>query len=429
MTIDQQKQSWYNVPGHLSQMCRTSQGQGQLLLYLSVALFALMCGAFYSRFVLNPPQVTADEHRMGWNEEAAKIEAPILAAKTPRLQITDSKGNVLDGSGMFVELYRYSKVANGGKHVPPFLQETGDCCSMGWSRAMIELQGYQIVHEKRSDEVLKIPFPPYNYGYGRVQIGKRQIRGQGSTGAYSAQAGVIGGVLTAEEAERQGYRYKGQLADQWGNNGPPKECINFAKEFRVQSVSHVRSWEDCRDAIAYGYPVTVASNQGFQGNFSYQRDGKLWLKPNGSWSHQMCFTAVEDRPGKQKGCFCQNSWGPDAHPKPLNDEPLGGFWVDYQTVHKMVAQGDSWAHSMFDGFKASESAEWDAFKIETEQTGTEEEKAAVAAAESPNDQPTLVEVRKSWDLPIGCALGCLGLVTGVCGLRRRYGSASQSVSA
>lgn len=429
MQENQRQPAWYNVPGQIYSLYRTDQGRGQLLLYLSAALFALMCGAFFSRFVLSPPQVTPDEHRMGWNEELAKVEAPILAAKTPRLQITDSSGKVLDGSGQFVELYRYSKAANGGKHVPTFLQETGDCCSMGWARAMIELQGYQIIHEKRTDEELKIPFQPYNYGYGRVQIGKRQIRGQGSTGAFSAQAGMIGGVLTYEEAERQGYKYSGRLADQWGNNGPPKACIDFAKEFRVQSVSQVRSWEDCRDAIAYGYPVTVASNQGFQGNYSYQKDGKLWLKPNGSWGHQMCFTAVEDRPGKQKGCYCQNSWGPDAHPKPLNDEPLGGFWVDYQTVHKMVAQGDSWAHSMFDGFKAKESADWNAFVAETEQSGTEDQKAAVAAAEVPDDQPTFDEVRKSWDLPIGCVLGVLSVVTYAVGYRKKSGSQSSSVAA
>lgn len=309
------------------------------------------------------PDVSAPENRFGWDEGSAKVDAPRIAAQMPAFAITDTDGNVLSGAGKSAELWRFAKVCNNGKHIPTWRQESGDCVSMGWSNALAYRMAYQIAQDGRSEK-LEIPFPPYMYGVSRVQIGKRRIRGQGSVGAWAAQGSQSYGVATTPQAESNGFKYSGKLADNWGWNGPPKVLIDLGKQHRVNQISPVRSWEDVRDALAYGFTVTVASNVGFDGGY-YDRDGKRWLKRGGRWAHQMCFVGMEDRPGRSKGAFCLNSWGVDAHPKPIGDEPPGGFWVDWQTVQAMVQQGDSWAYSDFDGFVIdadTSGADWNIFK-------------------------------------------------------------------
>lgn len=424
--------SWYNLPGHFGELMATPQGRGQLWLYASVVIAALTAVAFIDHFVWSARDVTPDHLRMGWDEIAANREAPAIAAQMPKFSVRDAEGNVLDGTGKSAELWKFGKLSNGGKHIATWRQESGDCVSMGWSNAVAYLMAVQIAREQRN-EVLKIPFPPYMYGVSRVLIGKRQLgRGAGSIGAWAAQGSIAYGVLPIDKAESLGFKYTGGLADQWGWNGPPEATTKFAKDFRIKTVSQVKSWEDCRDALVFGYPVTVASNVGFDGG-SYDQGGKRFLRPRGSWGHQMCFIGCDDRPGQPKGCYCINSWGSDWGPKPLNDEPPGGFWVDAQTVQRMVGQGDSWAYSNFDGFQAEETASWDAFSTDAielaNDIGDEDLKAAVVAAETPEPRPIIEvkEIRKSWAFSIGW-LGVAGTIAaGVWGLRQKYASRSVSV--
>lgn len=413
------KRAWWNIPGHILAMTRTRDGRSQLGLYVSVTgVFLSACGLI-DRVWLSPDEVTPEAARFGWNEMLAAKEAPLIAAQTPKFAITDENGDTLSGAGKNAELWKFTKLANGGKHVPCWKQESGDCVSMGATTAETYRMGYQIGREQRN-EVLKIPFPPYTYGGSRVTIGRGQLgRQPGSVGAWAAQFAQSHGIYTVDQAALDGYTYSGRLADQWGQTGPPKKAVEFGRKFRIRSVAQVKSWNDVRDALVHGYPVTVASNVGFNGG-SYDRDGKRWLQPRGNWGHQMCFIGVEDRPGRQKGAYCQNSWGADAHPKPLNDEPPGGFWVDWQTVHKMVGQGDSWAFSDFDGFPSTDSgADWNAFKLEAVET--EEDAAEVAQAEQPEPTPVLLETRKMFPVSL-LAVALIAFVgIGVASLIAKYG--------
>lgn len=443
---DVQPRSWYNLPGHLYDMATCPRGRGQLLLYLSfIPLFFAIGGFRDHGFWMEQEvierereKVTPIDQRMGWDEMLAKSESPRIAAQMPAFAITDTDGNRLSGAGKNAELWKFAKLANGGKHIPTWRQESGDCVSMGWSNAIAYLQAYRICNPKVSpdnrderNEVLKIPFPPYMYGVSRVLVGKRQLgRGAGSVGAWAAQGSIAYGVLPIDQAESLGFKYSGKLADQWGWNGPPESTLKFSKDFRIRTIAPVRSWEDARDALAHGFTVTVASNVGFEGG-SYEKDGKRWLRPRGNWGHQMCFIGMEDRPGLQKGCYDINSWGENAHEKPLNDEPPGGFWVDWQTVQRMVSQGDSWAYSDFDGFTAERTAEWDAFSVDAiqvaESTDVPDVVAALDAVDNPTPEPEpiLKEVRKSWSLPVSSGLAVLFAAMVVGGVYLKHSSRSQ----
>jgi len=391
---------WWNLIAVGLQLARDPAGRRGLFV-LSAVLAILGALGLIDGTWFAIPEITPVESRFGWDEAKALVDAPIIAAKMPVFAITDEDGNIASGAGKNSELWKFVKTANNGLHIPTWKQESGDCVSMGGSNAIAYRMGVQIAREQRN-ELLKIPFPPYLYGISRVQIGKRQIRGAGSVGAWAAKGSQSYGVYPTDQAAIDGFNYSGRLADQWGQQGPPQHVIQFASKFRIRTVSQVKSWEDVRDALVHGYPVTVASNVGFNGG-PYDRDGKRWLRPSGRWAHQMCFIGVEDRPAREKGAYCLNSWGEDAHPKPLNDEPRGGFWVDWQTVQRMVSQGDSWAYSDFDGFPADVLADWNKFKIDRIKAGDSETVAAVLAADV-EPVTTVKDVRKMYVKPVSYIL-------------------------
>jgi hypothetical protein len=406
----------------------------RLWLSLAVGLVLLAVGAFVDRHYWSAPEVTPESDRMGWDPVAAARDAPIAAALMPKFEVRDPKTNqVVTGVGKNAEMWKYSKIANGGKNVPALQQETGDCVPHGAARAFIERTSYQIVKEGRN-EVLKIPFPSYIYGIARIDIaGGRQGTQQGAAGIWAVQGMQALGVLTFDQAEKLGYKYSGKLSDLWGLRGVPQAVKDVASKFRIRTYAQIKTWADVRDALVNGYPVTVASNVGFKGA-SYVKDGKRWLQPAGVWKHQMCFIGCEDRVGRAKGAYCMNSWGADAHEKPMDDEPPGGFWVDWQTVQRMVSQGDSWAFTDSDGFPADASASWDAFSADAlelaEETGDESLAAAVVAADTP-EPITIREVRKSWSEPIGYTLlgASLGALAAGCRRRRLARCASSQLSA
>lgn len=403
---------WWNVAGHIYTLTQSQAGRIQLLIYVSLILLtAGIAGLIDANTWSKVEPVTPDEFKMGWDEATAKVESPRIAASMPKFAIVDANGDPVSGAGKNAELWKFEKIANGGKHIQCYRQETGDCVANGAGRVIACRQAVQIAREGRN-EVLKIPDPMYIYGISRVQIGKRQLgRGAGSIGSWAGQGTQAYGVLSRESADAMGYPYSGKRADQWGWEGPPANAIAEARKFRIRTISQINNAADCRDALVNGYPVTVASNRGFTGG-TYDRDGKRWLRAGGSWAHQMAILGVEDRPGREKGFWIQNSWGENAHPKPLNDEPLGGFWADWKTVDSMLKQGDSWAFSDFDGFPAAE-IDWQTFVDDVAESGDADNKAAVVAADEPEPEPILKETRKMYAFSVSLVLLLLGTMLGL----------------
>lgn len=189
------------------------------------------------------------------------------------------------------------------------------------------------------------------YAFSRVEIAGGQLGGgDGSNGIWAAKAMKQYGILIRKKYGNIDLSvYSGQRARQWGmpRAGVPDELEPIAKEHIVKNYSQVRTWEEARDALANGYPVTIASNAGFTST----RDKDGFARPSGSWAHQMCLTAMKD--DGRPGALIQNSWGPNwiGGPKGEHDIPDGSFWCDAEVLERnILSAGDSWALSNFDGF-------------------------------------------------------------------------------
>jgi len=255
------------------------------------------------------------------------------------------------GRGRLVLLHTALETVAGSFRV--HRQTIGDCVAHGWGLAVDVLAAVEIaVHGERERWAGETATEPI-YAASRVEVGGGRLSGDGSVGAWAAQAVTEYGTLTRSRYPG-GFnleRYSGKRAREWGRRGAglPDALEPVARLHPVRTVSLVDSYDDARDAIANGYPVPVCSAQGFRD----RRDREGFARASGHWSHCMCFLGVDDR-GKRPGLLCVNSWGPDwiSGPK-RHGQPDGSFWVDADVADRMLRRDpDSYSVSGFEGYPA-----------------------------------------------------------------------------
>lgn len=243
--------------------------------------------------------------------------------------------------------------SHGGAEWKVGAQGIGDCVSWGWAHGadvhlavMWQLGSTSEWHDAATEAI---------YGGSRVEArgAKSGGWGDGSYGGAAAKWVADFGILFRQPYPDLGFdltTYSASRAKQWGNygcggSGDNGKADAVAKQHPIRHVALVRNFQEAAAAIASGYPVPVCSGQGF----ASRRDDQGFSRASGSWSHCMCFIGVRyDR----KGLLCMNSWGPGwiGGPKWPQDQPDGSFWVEESTATRMLAGGDSFAVSGYEGF-------------------------------------------------------------------------------
>jgi hypothetical protein len=232
-----------------------------------------------------------------------------------------------------------------------YAQEVGDCVSFGAKNAIEYVQFYPLANGKRNKWTMV--FPPYLWGTGRIFIGRNQLgRQDGSMGSWQAEAVMKYGTIPYKYEGVP--EYSGQVARQWGNSpGPDQKWQDLGKQYIVKSAALVSSWEDLIAALVNGYPVTIASDVGF--DMTPRSDG--FNHYSTSWGHQMCIIGVDDDASQPYACIL-NSWG-DVHGQ-IKDFKTGDIWpkgtlrVLKKDIMTILNAGESFAYSAFDGFPAQE---------------------------------------------------------------------------
>ncbi len=197
--------------------------------------------------------------------------------------------------------------------------------------------------------------PSFSYGAARVLILNGRFKNQdGCSGAALAKSATIHGLLPMDAPSVPGYT--GNLSRDWGRNGPPKEMLAIAAAYKVKTVARLLDSGDARNSICNGYGCTIATT--LLPDTHKEQDGRIVMAmrvkpvPRGQLppGHQMCLDGYDGTAASGPKFHVQNSWGPKAHPQPMDDSPAGGFWITDQDCDRIVKQGDSWAYSGFDGF-------------------------------------------------------------------------------
>lgn len=285
----------------------------------------------------------------GWKDDPKAVDAFLSKAQHPLFAVAASP---IRGSGKGKVQLLHKVVTQVLDEYPINTQEIGDCVGHGWGGVCDVLRCVRI-HTLGMNESFTAPVSTEAiYGGSRVEIGGGRLRGDGSVGAWAAEAVMKYGLLL-----RQKYTvgnqtidlsgYSGERAKLFGQKGIPDALEPIARQNLVKTASLVTSYEDARDAIYNMHPVVVCSNQGFTNT----RDSQGFARAQGSWPHCMYFVAMQDT--SRAGLLCVNSWGktwisgPKAH-----EQPEGSFWVDADVVDRMLRQNDSYAISDLDGFRA-----------------------------------------------------------------------------
>lgn len=291
----------------------------------------------------------------GWYDDPAEVAA--VVAQIPIKGFRDTPAFAGENLPDHIYLWEAARRVRGS-HIPTRNQgQVGSCVAFGSACAVEYLECVQIASGK--PEAFKDIAQEVIYGGSRVQIGGGRISGDGSTGAWAAQwAQKYGEVARGTYGSVDLTAYNESRCRQYGRSGCPKELESIARERPVKSITTVKTPEECRSALANGYPVTVASSVGFGQSGPYVRDSDGFLRASGTWPHQMCFIGFQT--GNRPGFYCMNSWGEGwvSGPTGAGAPPPGGFWVDDRTAARMLGEGDSWAYGDLEGFPGRKLPPW-----------------------------------------------------------------------
>lgn len=284
------------------------------------------------------------------------------------------KDAMAKATGIDVFLYRSMQKAHKARYGTDFVvgrQEIGSCVAWGAAHAVY-------VADSVSWELGEIPEPPLKpvtsviYGGSRVEARGNNPEGfdgssakggfgDGSYGAAAAKWLREWGVVYAQDYPGifdyttegfSGRREKEEGAYGAGGRGDDYKVDKLAKLHPCRHVVKVETWEELCAALESGYPVTVASGQGF----SSRADSHSIAEARGSWAHQMCLIGVmhsKNGYAPEDVALILNSWGPSwiSYERKFPDDlPSGAFWARRAVVERMI-RGDSWAIGNVDGFK------------------------------------------------------------------------------
>ena len=288
----------------------------------------------------------------GWVNQPDLVED--VVSQLPQKVWGDTEASALSYSDI-PEYFSGAEVAEKllGKKLPDYNQgQVGSCVGFGTTKAVEYVSLYEIGVLKDKEE-FKTLAQEVTYGLSRVEIGGGKIVGDGSIGAWAAKAVTQYGVVArGKYGDLDLTAYNESQCRKLGKTGMSKEMENIAKLHPVKSYTKITNWKDAMIALAQGFFISVCSNQGF----SSKRDEQGFSKASGNWAHCMAIVGFQKKTANNKlrnGFLIQNSWGDSWNSGgkgtiPMND---GAFWADAEVVDRMLAAGDSFAFSSFEGFK------------------------------------------------------------------------------
>jgi len=314
---------------------------------------------------LRPQLVGGADERFGYTPDPEGVAR--FLAELPQPMFRDAGAETIaEAQGVDTFLYRAANKAHAARYGRPWVVERqgiGDCVSWGWAHGVYIAQAIDW-ETCRLAEPPAFPSTEAIYGGSRVEARNKSGDGNspvggwsdGSYGAAAARWVRDWGVVYRDQVGGHDLRtYSADRAKQWGaygngGQGDKGKLDQIAKRHPANHVALVTTWAEASAAIEAGFPVPVASMQGF----ADQRDANAFAAAQGQWAHQMCFVAVryQKNGSPSDALLCLNSWGPRwiSGPRWPDDMPEGSFWVTRPVVERMLAQKDSFAVGSVAGF-------------------------------------------------------------------------------
>jgi len=247
-----------------------------------------------------------------------------------------------------------SRVEGGWRPYKP--QTRGTCVGRGGGRACDILEALQVLSgggawvARISSEII--------YGFARVEIGGRRIRGDGAVVANAVEAVRRLGVLPRGDYTVDGQRFHippdddDDLAANWGWRGVPDPLEKLCMNYLVRDWAPVQNYAQARDAIAAGYVVWFGTSLAFWRSLPAKRDKAGFLAPAGTTAHSWLAVGVDDNPTRPHLILDNRSWGDAWVTGPEGDYPIppGCYRADAEAFDRLVKRGEAYAVADIAGF-------------------------------------------------------------------------------
>lgn len=189
------------------------------------------------------------------------------------------------------------------------------------------------------------------------------MRGHGGEGAdcarlaaYVSQSGSGGflprGVYTATDGTSYDLsKYRPDLSGPWGRRGTPEWLNQRASENKALNVYRVRSLDEARDALAFGFGLGRCGSDGYEST----RDANGVSDARGTWYHAIAVGAVDDSQFAHDNYggplwLHFHNWGKwNSGPK-RHDQPDGSWWVRSKYLERWITSGACWAFASVRGY-------------------------------------------------------------------------------
>lgn len=282
------------------------------------------------------------DYGQGWIHDPVAVRL-IVTAENIR-PVGEFLGSSATGEHpVITDLTRYLEKVHGAQWYDLTNQkQCGSCVAAATSAAINLLEA--INHVENAADLPPVTCIEALYASSRVDIGQNRLWGQGSVGIWAAQAASKVGVTPVGRYAGGDFSHydPSRCCGSMSRQPLPADMRAVAAKTTVKTYAQAKTFGDVVQAIESGYPVTVASNQGF----SRQRDAQGFANPSGSWSHCMMIAGVRhDRPG----ALIVNSWSAYYSGGPAGMCPAVK-WVDASVVDRMLRADDSWVLSDLTGW-------------------------------------------------------------------------------
>lgn len=298
----------------------------------------------------------------GWIPMPAEVDR-ICSAK-PNVMFADAAPNLQGlGDGKTV-LFWDAEEKVLGKRLDCLHQRRGTCVACGMAKAVEDLINIEIAWLNEPESWPGRISTEIIYAGSRVEIGGGRLGGSsqnedGSLGIWAVEWVTKYGVVPrGRYGNLDLTKMDCELAARLGARGAgvPADIEAIAKKHPVRDYAKVTTYEQVRDALVAGKPVTVASSIGF----TETRDSEGTCRASGTWMHQMMYRGHLILKGNKPRVAQQQSWG-DLSPRgndrvTLEDGreitlPVGVFLVTPEDCTKQVRQGDSFAIAGMNGWE------------------------------------------------------------------------------
>jgi hypothetical protein len=289
----------------------------------------------------------------GWRHDP-DLTSRICAANGPA-DLYAAAPHLKDG-GKGARVILLNAMADLEKGWRPYRPQTrGTCVGRAGGRACDILEALQV--KAGADWVARIS-SEIVYGFARVEVGGRRIRGDGAVVANAVEAVRRLGVLPRGTYTVNGRTYiippedDDSLAVKWGWEGVPDDLEPLCQKHLVRAWAPITSYEQARDAIAAGYVVWFGTSQAFWRSLPAQRDSQGFLPAQGRTAHSWLAVGVDDAHREPHLILDNRSWGDSWVVGPDGDYPLppGCYRCRAADFNGVLRYGEAYAVGDLDGF-------------------------------------------------------------------------------